>query len=106
MDQQNFGFLDPDLQKYADPRIQVQNINQKLLKKFLCTQIWIVEKKRDFQKYAKLFEKSSVEKISQSYIIANHPDPLDPLHFWLPGFGSIFSSADPGSGSASKLNGS
>ena len=58
---------------------------------------------RDCQKYAKLFEKSSDEKISQSYIIADHPDPL---HFWLPGFGSIFSSADPGSGSASKLNGS
>ena len=24
LDSQKFGFLDPDLQKYADPRIQIQ----------------------------------------------------------------------------------
>ena len=32
LDPQHFGFLDPDTQKYAEPRIRIQgqNINQKL----------------------------------------------------------------------------
>ena len=39
LDPQDFGLLDPDPQKYADPqiRIQGQNINKKLQKKILIS---------------------------------------------------------------------
>ena len=49
MDPQDFDFLDPEPQKYADPRTwsKGQNINQKLQSKFtLKTQIWTFEKRK------------------------------------------------------------
>ena len=50
MDPHHFGFLDPDSQKYADPRIRLskgQNINQKMLGNFfsLQSQIWTYKKR-------------------------------------------------------------
>ena len=50
MDPQDFGFLDPDPQKYADPRIRIQGVKYqpKTAKKIFFTpkpQIWTFEKK-------------------------------------------------------------
>jgi len=76
LDPQDFGFLDPDLQKYADPRIWIQRVkNQpKTAKKtFLLLKSKSELLKKSFRlkiseknetKYLKLF---FVKKISKSY---------------------------------------
>ena len=50
LDSQDFGVLDPDLQKYAYPRIQIQGAkyHPKTVKKMFIVkpQIWTIEKER------------------------------------------------------------
>ena len=114
---QDFGFLDPDPQKYADPRIRIQEVKYqpKTTKNYFFTpetQIWAFEKKRDYKNVSFFLNGSSSFRIKISEKIYNKFEN----YFLLKNFSKswrndqdpdpFFFNADPGSGSASNLNGS